>query len=95
MTPARRTSSPSALQQVEEAFHTLPDRYLGAPPDFDVTFHVRLGDMGHTFEVRATEATVRVRKGISRRPADVVLGTDIATWLALRDGTITGVDAFL
>ena len=95
MSPALRTPMAAELHAVEEAFHTLPDRYLGAPPGFDVTFHVRLGDVGHTFEVRATEGTVRVRKGISRRPADVVLGTDMATWLALRSGEITGIDAFL
>jgi pimeloyl-ACP methyl ester carboxylesterase len=83
------------MQEVEDAFQTLPDRYLGAPPGFDVTFHVRLGDVGHTFEVRATEGTVRVRKGISRRAADVVLGTDTGTWLALRNGELSGIDAFL
>ena len=95
MARAARTAKAAELAEVEEAFHTLPDRYLGAPPGFDVTFHVRLGDLGHTFEVRATEGTVRVRKGISRRPADVVLGTDIETWLALRSGDVNGVDAFL
>ncbi len=93
---AKRSSSGTDLQtRVEDAFETLPDRYLGAPPGYDVTFHVRLGDVGHTFEVRATSGTVRVRKGISRRPADVVLGTDLKTWLALREGTINGIDAFL
>ena len=72
--PAKRSNSGTDLQtRVEDAFETLPDRYLGAPPGYDVTFHVRLGDVGHTFEVRATSGTVRVRKGISRRPADVVL----------------------
>ncbi|MEI2701163.1 MAG: alpha/beta fold hydrolase [Baekduia sp.] len=95
MSRAPRTTTAAQLRGVEEAFQTLPDRYLGAPPGYDVTFHVRLGDLGHTFEVRATERTVRVRKGISRRPADVVLGTDIATWLALRDGSISGIEAFL
>jgi hypothetical protein len=57
-----------ALALVEEGFHTLPERYLGAPEGFDVTYHVRLGDVGHTFEVRCTEHRARVRKGISARP---------------------------
>jgi pimeloyl-ACP methyl ester carboxylesterase len=79
---------------VEEGFRTLPKRYLGAPAGFDVTYHVRLGDIGHTFEVRCTQHTARVRKGVSKRPADVVIGTDAETWLKLRAGEISGVEAF-
>ena len=86
--------SPSLLHQVEEAFRTLPDRYLGAPAGFDATYHVRLGDIGHTFEVRCTEAVALVRKGTSRREPDVVIGTDAATWLRLRAGELAGLDAF-
>jgi pimeloyl-ACP methyl ester carboxylesterase len=55
---------------------------------------VRLGDLGHTFEVRCTERTARVRKGISARPADVVIGTDARTWLRLRAGELSAVEAF-
>ena len=40
------------LALVEEAFSTLPERYLGAAPDFRATYHVCLGDLGHTWEVR-------------------------------------------
>jgi pimeloyl-ACP methyl ester carboxylesterase len=83
-----------ALALVEEGFRTLPKRYLGAPAGFDVTYHVRLGDIGHTFEVRCTEHTARVRKGISARPADVVVGTDAQTWLRLRAGELSAVEAF-
>jgi pimeloyl-ACP methyl ester carboxylesterase len=83
-----------SLALVEEGFHTLPERYLGAPKGFDVTYHVRLGDVGHTFEVRCTERTARVRKGISARPADVVIGTDSRTWLRLRAGELSAVEAF-
>jgi pimeloyl-ACP methyl ester carboxylesterase len=92
VTGHRVKTTPLAL--VEEAFRTLPERYLGAPAGFDVTYHVRLGDVGHTFEVRCTERTARVRKGVSRRPADVVIGTDAPTWLKLRAGEINGVEAF-
>jgi pimeloyl-ACP methyl ester carboxylesterase len=83
-----------ALSLVEEGFRTLPARYLGAPKGFDVTYHVRLGDLGHTFEVRCTEHGARVRKGISARPADVVIGTDAQTWLRLRTGELSAVEAF-
>jgi pimeloyl-ACP methyl ester carboxylesterase len=83
-----------SLALVEEGFRTLPARYLGAPAGFDVTYHVRLGDVGHTFEVRCTEHAARVRKGISARPADVVIGTDARTWLRLRAGELSAVEAF-
>ena len=83
-----------SLRLVEEGFRTLPERYLGAPSGFDVTYHVRLGDIGHTFEVRCTEHGARVRKGISARPADVVIGTDAQTWLRLRTGELSAVEAF-
>jgi pimeloyl-ACP methyl ester carboxylesterase len=92
VTAHRVKSTPLAL--VEEGFRTLPERYLGAPAGFDVTYHVRLGDIGHTFEVRCTQHAARVRKGVSARPADVVIGTDAATWLSLRAGEINGVEAF-
>jgi pimeloyl-ACP methyl ester carboxylesterase len=82
------------LALVEEGFRTLPERYLGAPAGFDVTYHVRLGDIGHTFEVRCTEHAARVRKGISARAADVVIGTDAQTWLRLRAGELSAVEAF-
>jgi pimeloyl-ACP methyl ester carboxylesterase len=89
-----RTLQEQPLARVEEGFRTLPERYLGAPAGFDVTYHVRLGDVGHTFEVRCTEHTARVRKGVSARPADVVIGTDAATWLRLRTGELSGLEAF-
>jgi pimeloyl-ACP methyl ester carboxylesterase len=82
------------LDLVEEAFRTLPDRYLGAHPGFDVTYHVRLGDIGRTWEVRCTERTARVRRGATRREPDVVIGTDATTWLRLRRGDLSGVEAF-
>jgi pimeloyl-ACP methyl ester carboxylesterase len=83
-----------SLALVAAGFHTLPERYLGAPKGFDVTYHVRLGDLGHTFEVRCTEHGARVRKGISAREADVTIGTDSRTWLRLRAGELSAVEAF-
>jgi pimeloyl-ACP methyl ester carboxylesterase len=81
------------LGRVEEAFHSLPSRYLGAEPGFDATFQVRLGDIGRTWEVRARAEQCAVRPSPVRDP-DVVVGTDAATWLGLREGRLSGLDAF-
>src|SRR4051795_3570340 len=80
--------------RVAEAFRSLPSRYLGAEPGFDATYHVRLGDIGRSWEVRCTAIGARVRAGGSRREPDVVIGTDAATWCALREGELSGIEAF-
>jgi pimeloyl-ACP methyl ester carboxylesterase len=82
------------LQAVHEAFRTLPERYLGADPGFDATYRFVLGDVGHSWEVRATAHGARVRKGGTSRRPDVTIGTDAATWLALREGALSGVEAY-
>ena len=79
---------------MERAFRTLPERYLGAPDGFDATYHLRLGDIGHTFEVRCTQESARVHKGVTRRTPDVVIGTDATTWLRLRRGDLNGIEAY-
>ena len=79
---------------MEAAFRTLPERYLGAAAGFDATYQVRLGDVGHTWEVRCTTHGARVRKGATKRRPDVVIGTDADTWLALRRGELSGIEAF-
>jgi pimeloyl-ACP methyl ester carboxylesterase len=88
-------SSPAErLEAVKAAFRSLPERYLGADPNFDATYQIRLCDVGHSWEIRCTPHTARVRQGASRRSPDVVISTDAATWLALREGELSGVDAF-
>jgi len=82
------------LEEVERAFRRLPDRYLGAEAGFDATYHVRLGDVGHTWEVRCTTHGARVRKGVSSRQPDVTIGTDSETWSRLRTGELSGIEAF-
>src|SRR3954451_5103500 len=77
-----------------EAFASLPARYLGADPGFDATYHIRLGDIGRCWEVRCTPLGARVRAGASNRKPDVVIGTDAETWCALRQGELSGVEAF-
>ena len=78
---------------VEAAFSSLPDRYLGAEPSFDATYHVVLGDVGHVWEVRCNSAA-HVHRGATRRKPDVTIATDSATWLALREGEFSGIEAF-
>ncbi len=72
---------------------TMPDRYLGAEEDYNAVVQVRLEDLGRTWEVELTPERCRVGNSPSRRPT-VVIGTDSATWLALRDGRLSGLDAF-
>ena len=81
------------LIRVTEAFRELPNRFLGAAADFDATFQIRLGDVGRTWEVRLRGSRCEVRPSPIREP-DVVIGTDASTWLALREGRMSGLDAF-
>ena len=84
----------SLSHEVQEAFRTLPQRYLGAEPGFDATYHVVLGDVGHIWEIRCTTHGARVRMGATKRRPDVTIGTDAATWCRLRQGEISGIEAF-
>lgn len=88
--------SPQAarLAAVDEAFHTLPARYLGAEPGFDATYQVKLCDLGRTWEVRCTSHGAIVRKGATRDEPDVILSCSAETWLALREGRFSGIEAF-
>ncbi len=94
----RPEGTPVSLQElrsrrVTEAFAELPGRYLGAEDSFDATFQIRLGDVGRTWEVRTAGERCEVRPSPTREP-DVVIGTDASTWLALREGRTSGLDAF-
>src|SRR5688500_2427456 len=82
------------LAAVEAGFRSLPERYLGTDPGFDATWQIVLGDVGHTWEVRCTTHGARVRKGVTNRKPDVTIGTDSDTWLRLRQGELSGLDAF-
>ncbi len=80
--------------EVERAFRSLPERYLGAPAGFDATWHLRLGDIGRSWEIHCTTHGARVRAGMSGRRPDATIGTDAATWMALREGELNGIEAF-
>ena len=80
--------------EVDAAFRSLPDRYLGGDPGFDAAYHISLCDLGRTWEVRCTSHGARIRKDGTRRKPDVRISTDARTWLRLREGELSGVDAF-
>lgn len=94
--PAVSSPSPQSerLGAVEQAFRSLPERYLGADPGFDATYHIKLCDLGRTWEVRCSRTAARVRRGASRTAPDVTLTTDSDTWMRLRAGEFSGIDAF-
>ncbi len=80
-------------ERASKAFATMPERYLGAEHGFDATYEIRLGDVGRTWQVRLRESRCEVRTSRVREP-DIVIGTDASTWLALREGRMSGIDAF-
>lgn len=82
------------LEIVEDGFRSLPDRYLGTHPGFDATYQIKLCDLGHTWEIRCDRHAARVRKGATRRRPDVTITTDADTWVRLRQGEFSGIDAF-
>src|SRR5437588_3543736 len=94
--PAMPATSPQSerLGFVEAGFRSLPERYLGAEPGFDATYHIKLCDLGHTWEVRCTPHAARVGAGASRTNADVTITTDTDTWMRLREGEFSGIEAF-
>jgi len=81
------------LRRVREAFATLPERYLGGEEGRDATVQIRLSDLGRTWEVQVKPDRCKVCTSPTRKP-DVVIGTDAGTWLALREGRMSGLDAF-
>jgi pimeloyl-ACP methyl ester carboxylesterase len=81
------------LRAVEEAFASLPERYLGADPGFTASYRIELDDLGRGWGVELDTDGCRVLDSPGRR-TDVVIGTDAATWLELREGELSGLDAF-
>ncbi len=81
------------LGRVEEAFGSLPERYLGGEDGRRATVQIRLSDVGRTWGVELMGHRCKVRTSPRGRP-DVTIGTDAGTWLALREGTISGLEAF-
>lgn len=81
------------LRRVEEVFGSLPERYLGGREGRQARIQVRLSDVGRTWGVELGADRCKVRTSPRGKP-DVVIGTDASTWLDLREGRLSGLDAF-
>jgi pimeloyl-ACP methyl ester carboxylesterase len=81
------------LDAVEDAFASLHERYLGADPGFEASYRIELADLGMSWAVELDSERCRV-VDMPERSADVVIGTDAETWLELREGRLSGLDAF-
>jgi pimeloyl-ACP methyl ester carboxylesterase len=87
------TSEGQRLNEVEKAFASLHERYLGADPGFHASYRIELDDLGLSWAVELDEKRCEVTVSPKSDP-DVVIGTDAATWLELREGELSGLDAF-
>src|SRR5262245_13752552 len=81
------------LRAVEDAFASLPERYRGADPGFEASYRIELDDLGLSWAVELDTDSCEVGVSPARAP-DVVIGTDATTWLELRQGKLSGLDAF-
>src|SRR5215204_792889 len=81
------------IRAVESAFASLPERYLGADPGFSASYRIELDDLGLSWAVDLDEDGCEVTASPDQDP-DVVIGTDAGTWLELREGKLSGLDAF-
>lgn len=88
-----QSTQSARLRQVEEAFGTLPERYLGAEEGRHATVEIRLSDVGRSWQVELRGHRCKVRPSPRGKP-DVTIGTDAATWLELREGRLSGLAAF-
>jgi pimeloyl-ACP methyl ester carboxylesterase len=86
------TAEERRLREVEGAFASLPDRYLGADEGFSARYRIELEDLGMGWGVEMDGGGCRVLA--SPGDADVVIGTDSGTWMELRSGELSGLDAF-
>jgi pimeloyl-ACP methyl ester carboxylesterase len=87
------SSEGQLLEEVEAAFASLHERYLGADPGFHASYRIELDDLGVSWAVELDEAGCTVTVSPERDP-DTVIGTDAQTWLELREGRLSGLDAF-
>ena len=78
---------------MEDAFASLPQRYRGAEDGFSAHYRIELEDLGMGWGVELGADRCEVTPG-NGREADVIIGTDSATWLRLREGKLSGLDAF-
>jgi pimeloyl-ACP methyl ester carboxylesterase len=79
------------LTRVEEAFSSLPERFLGS--ETPAIYRVELEDIERDWLVELQGDRCAVAAGGKGR-VDVTIKTDAETWLELREGRLSGLDAF-
>src|SRR4051794_21131689 len=87
------SSEGQRLHEADAAFASLHERYLGADPGVHASYRIELDDLGLSWAVELDETRCTVTVSPERDP-DAVIGTDAATWLELREGQLSGLDAF-
>lgn len=80
-------------KKVEAAFATLRSRYRDQGPGFNSIYEIRLDDLDRSWYVEVGPSGCRVSEDPPRR-IDATIGTDAATWLELRAGDLSGLEAF-
>src|SRR3954466_15296046 len=77
------------LRAVEDAFASLPERYLGADPGFQASYRIELDDLGQSWAVEMNELACEVSASPKSDP-DVVIGSDAEPRPGLRRGPLSG-----
>ena len=81
-------------ERVSQAFATLPERYLGAEPASTPPSRSASATSGASGRCACASRALRGAAHRRSREPDVVIGTDASTWIALREGRMSGLDAF-
>ena len=79
--------------RVDDAFASLPERFIGLGHRAPATVEVRLAEEDRFWRVALGADGCEVTEGAGDKP-DVVIETDRNTWLALRSGRRSGLEAF-
>ena len=81
------------LRELREGFATLPERYLGAEAGFEATYRIDVTDSNDAWGVKVDHQSCEIVRD-PKEEADVEIRTDTRTWLKLREGDLSGLDAF-
>ncbi len=89
----RPTVNEHRLGRVQGAFESLPGRYLGRRGAAAVC-EIRLEDIGETWQLELGRESCIATRSASATP-DAVIHSDSGTWLKIRDGRLSGLDAYV
>src|ERR1044072_7874734 len=83
-------------QGIEESFGPPPERFIPSDEPLDAAVEIELSDSGRVWRVELTHEACAVAEldGGDRARPDVAIKTDSETWLNLRSGKLTGLEAF-